>query len=120
MDSSLRYSGFVIKGRGRGTRLGFATINISCEKNPGIKHGIYLCLVKINNREYKGLLHWGPIPTFSENKPVVEILIQEKIRDLKIGSVVFFQLLKFLREIIKFTKPEDLANQIKRDLEALQ
>lgn len=120
MNSSVWYSGLVIKGKGRGTRLGFATINLSFEKNIDIKHGIYLCLVKINNQEYRGLLHWGPIPTFKEQKPAAEILIQEQIPNLSIGTKVFFQPERYLRRIIKFAKLEDLSAQIKKDLENLK
>lgn len=120
MLTSLWHSGIVIKGKGRGSKLGFSTINLLLEKNLSLKHGVYLCLVKINQIKHQGLLHWGPIPTFRETKPVLEILIKERIKNLVPGNQVFFQPQKYLREIINFKKPQDLSSQVKKERDLLE
>ena len=120
MKNNIYYSGFVIKGKGRGKKLGFATINLLVEKNLKIRQGIYLCLARINNREYSGLLHWGPVPTFGQKLPSVEILIPKHIDSLKLNMQVLFVPGKFLRDIVKFNNNEDLRSQIDKDLLALK
>ena len=83
------YKAKVIKGSGRGRKLGFPTINLTLPRSWEQKHGVYVCLVKIKDNQsqtkvcyykksihyYKGLLHYGPRLTFKETEPSLEIYI---------------------------------------------
>jgi len=120
MKNNIWYPGFVIKGKGRGKKIGFSTINLLVEKNLKIRQGIYFCQVKINNREYSGLLHWGPVPTFKQKAASIEILISEHIKNLELNMPVSFVPKKFLRDIVKFNSAKELKIQIDKDLLALK
>lgn len=125
------YEGIIIKGRGRGKTLGFPTINLTPsvilipslvegEGSPDKKwkFGVYSCQVKIDNKIYSGLLHYGPRPTFKEKDLSLEIHILSSSCHPEIvsGSLVYFKLLKFLRKIKKFKNKKELAEQIRKDI----
>ena len=57
-----------IKGKGRGKPMGFPTINLKIPENFELKDGIYAAKVVIENITFVGALHYGPVPTFSEQE----------------------------------------------------
>lgn len=140
----------VIKGSGRGKTLGFPTLNLKLKtaqhwvlgdfkndlKTPPrwhpaesrddsseveeIEYGVYSCKVKIKNQIYKGLLHYGPRPTFGCSKPALEIHVLDFNEEIKPGKKIQFKLLKYLRKIKKFKRKEELVKQIRKDTEVLE
>lgn len=105
----------VIKGKNRGKKLGFPTVNLKPFRLLDFKFGVYLGQIKIGNQIYQGLFHYGPRPTFKEKKPVLEIYILDFEQKIKSNSKVQFKLLKYLRRTIKFKTKAALINQIKKD-----
>ena len=134
----------VIKGKGKGKKLGFPTINL---KLPNTKHqftnlpthqlttiswGVYLCQVVFagtagfNRRSqtklyyYQGILYYGPKLTFKGKKPVLEIYLLDFNKKIKPETEVKFKLLKYLRKPIRFKDENSLIKQIRKDVKKIK
>lgn len=103
----------VIPGVQRGRVLGFPTANL-IKKNLDISYGVYLVEVKINQKKHQGLLHFGYKKTFSEGLSI-EIFIKDFSANLY-NKEIEVRVIKKIREIKKFSSPEKLKNQIKKDI----
>ncbi|MFH1459185.1 MAG: bifunctional riboflavin kinase/FAD synthetase [Candidatus Omnitrophota bacterium] len=95
-------AGRVIRGDGRGRRLGFPTANIDPGQEVLPAVGVYAVEIKINDKIFKGMLNIGFRPTFYKNKKIqimeaslfnfkrniynqkVEVIFKKKIRNEKI------------------------------------
>jgi len=117
-----------IKGKGRGRPMGFPTINLKIPDNFELKNGIYAVKVTIENKFFKGAMHFGPVPTFSELQKSLEIylvgvtnndLINQGIENLD-EIIIKVEIIKFLRDIIKFKLVEDLKKQIEEDVKQIK
>ena len=65
-------SGTVVKGQGRGRKIGFPTANILVESGRIIpKNGVYRTTTVINNMEYHSITNVGVNPTFKDNKKTI-------------------------------------------------
>ncbi len=110
-------SGKVIKGEKLGTKLGFPTANLKQDfKNqilPG--NGVYMSLIKIDGKIFKGLTYIGRKYVGKlKNRDVIESYIlnfSQNIYGKKIS--VFF--IKRLRKEIKFSNINDLQKQMDKD-----
>ncbi|MBU4347084.1 riboflavin kinase [Patescibacteria group bacterium] len=109
----MQFTAKVIAGEGRGKRLGFPTANLD-KKNLNIEHGVYSADVEIDNKFYKGLLHFGPKKTFNEDVSL-ELYIKNFDFDIYHKDVKI-KIIKKIREIRKFNGAEELKKQICRDL----
>ena len=117
-----------IKGKGRGRPMGFPTINLKIPDNFELKNGIYAVKVTIENKFFKGAMHFGPVPTFGELQKSLEIylvgvtnndLINQGIENLD-EIIIKVEIIKFLRDIIKFKLVEDLKRQIEEDVKRVK
>lgn len=106
----------VIKGKGRGRRIGFPTINLNKEKLD-IDCGVYLVKVIYDSKDYKGLLHFGPKETFNENIST-EIYINNFNLDIY-NKFVKIEVVERIRGVKKFNNAEELKKQISKDLNYL-
>jgi len=106
----------VIPGRGVGHSLGFATANLD-KVNLDIAHGVYVVRVRVNEREYRGLLHFGYLETFKLG-PSVELYLKDFTGNLY-GVTVEVEIVKKLREVRRFKDSTALREQIYRDVAAL-
>jgi riboflavin kinase/FMN adenylyltransferase len=99
--------------------MGFPTINLKIPDNFELKNGIYAVKVIIEKKVFKGALHYGPVPTFGELQKSLEVyLIEtagEEIVELD-EKIIKIEIIKFLRDVIKFRLVEDLVKQIKEDV----
>ena len=110
----IEFNAKVVKGLGRGRILGFPTANLDAE-NIGLSHGIYLVGIEVLGQEYEGLMFYGPKPTF--NEPVsLEVLIKGLAGDIY-GESVAVRVVKKIREVKKFSSPQELQKQIRADIE---
>jgi riboflavin kinase/FMN adenylyltransferase len=112
--------GTVIKGAGRGMRLGFPTANINIPRifiTP--KDGVYLGKVRIESikdRSFPAVINIGNNPTFKDPKSWVESFIINFKKDLY-GKKVKILFLERLRDEIEFKDEEKLIKQMKIDLQ---
>lgn len=110
-----QYTTTVIPGQGRGKTLGYPTFNLRIPKNFSLKPGIYAGYVWIDNHQYLGAFHYGPIPVFSDPTPHLEVFVLDYLSNCPITSITF-EPIKYLRPIKNFSSPEALAHQISRDV----
>jgi riboflavin kinase/FMN adenylyltransferase len=67
------FSGEVIRGDGRGEKLGFPTANLRVAAEKQLPpHGIYGAWAEVDGQRYPALLHLGPRPTLGEETVSVE------------------------------------------------
>ncbi|MBQ2714250.1 MAG: bifunctional riboflavin kinase/FAD synthetase [Clostridia bacterium] len=108
-------SGKVLSGRGDGKKLVVPTVNLSMPNDKVVpKRGVYYTLVKVDEIVYKGLTNVGAHPTFCDNNENVETFILDFNGDLY-GKTIRVEFVSFLREIEKFSTPQELREQIIKD-----
>lgn len=126
MDSCLRRNdalimktlkGKVIKGRGVGKKFGIPTANIKLNKDYQIPDsGVFSGFIFINNKKYKCAIFIGPRLTFDLSEPAIEAAIIDFSGDLY-DNEVGLEIKEKIRDIEKFSSPEDLKEQITKDIE---
>lgn len=133
----MKFSSVQIKGKGRGKLLGFPTINLEIphytrNDNEGyrddsetgfdLKEGIYAVVVRIDGKEYKGALHFGPIPVFGEKEKSLEVFLIDAPLEFKMkrSGNVDIEVKDFVREIRNFNSQEELVKQIREDVESIE
>ncbi|MCJ7528732.1 MAG: bifunctional riboflavin kinase/FAD synthetase [Methyloceanibacter sp.] len=112
-----RVRGRVGEGAGRGTGLGFPTLNLPLDPGQDVRHGIYAMRVDHEGRRYDAAGYVGARPTFGENEPVLEAYLLDFAGDLY-GAEVEVEFIAFLRPDQIFATPEALAEQMRRDCDA--
>ncbi len=113
----IKFEANIVDGTGRGKRLGYPTINLN-KIDIDIDHGVYLVTAQIDDKNYDGLLHFGPKETFSESFSS-ELFIKEKIFGIKQKNVII-KIVKKIRDIRKFDNAEKLKSQVEKDLKYLK
>ncbi|CAK8722914.1 MAG: riboflavin kinase [Candidatus Electronema aureum] len=109
--------GEVQRGRQRGRGLGFPTANLHItEEDLCPKKGVYVTQVICGGRMYGSISNIGRNPTFGENELVAETHIFDFSDDIY-GQPIRLNLLRHLRGEIKFNSADELAAQIRRDVE---
>ncbi len=116
---SRRYSlfGKVVKGDGRGAKLGFPTANIIPEDPDKIipKDGVYAVKTVINNSIKKdGMLNIGTNPTFSNTERTIELNIFDFESDIY-GENLEIDFYNRIRDEVKFDSSELLKEQLYKD-----
>lgn len=107
--------GLVVRGAGRGRRLGFPTANLVQEGQLQPGHGIYACRAEAAGKTWPAAVHIGPIPTFGADRPVVEAHLVGFDGDL-VGSRIRVRFLARLRGVVRFDGVEALRRQIAEDV----
>ncbi len=116
----MKFTAPVIKGKGRGKDIvGFPTFNIAIPRELQVEHGIYACRVWIGQTEYRGALHYGPVPTFQDTEISLEIFILD-YQDAAPVTELTFELGPYLRPITPFTTAQALHAQIALDVEQVR
>ena len=117
----MQFTSNVIKGKGIGRKLGYPTINISpSDLDVKLNHGVYICNCKVLNEEYLGALFFGPRLTFNESSEVLEIFLIDYSGEDLYGVEIEVKISDKIRDIKKFDNKEDLANQIKDDIDTVK
>jgi len=108
-------SGKVIKGAGRGRKLGFPTANLDVPKIKLIPApGVYAVWVNLRGEKFKGALNIGTKPTFEEKELSIEVHLINFKGELY-EEFLELELIKRIRNEQKFPSPEALKEQIKKD-----
>ncbi len=120
-------TGKVVRGKGRGAKLGFPTANIEVAKDKLVPaHGVYAGKSQIQNpksqqgsKYYKCVMNIGSRPTFGEEKFAIEVHIPGFHGNLR-GRTIQVELFKRLRDEIHFSDVEKLKAQIGKDVRILK
>jgi riboflavin kinase/FMN adenylyltransferase len=107
--------GSVVKGKSRGKALGFPTANIATE-NEIIPSGVFITTSWIDSESFPSLTNVGNRPTFHQKETIIESFIIGLNKDLY-GEKIRVNFIKKIRDEMKFNTPDDLSQQIKKDLE---
>ena len=109
--------GTVMHGRDRGGRvLGFPTANLMLSDELCPRMGVYAVTVEHDQTRYKGVANIGYSPTFQEGQFGVEVHIFDFDKEIY-DQPIRLNFVRRLRDEKKFSRPESLAAQIRRDIE---
>jgi len=114
------FKGKVVRGDGRGRKLGFPTANLSTENEDKLipAKGIYVAECIIENEKHYGLLSLGSRPTFHKDGDVIpEFYIFDFDRDIY-DKIMQVNLVEKIRYEEKFNSVDELIFQMKKDEEA--
>ncbi len=112
------FSGKVIRGAQRGRELGYPTANIKPEAHKVIPaNGVYFVKVFLRDEVYFGLMNIGTRPTFEHlNHPIIETYIFGLNKNIY-TKLVKTEVIKKIRNEVKFVTKEALIRQIEKDIE---
>ena len=109
-------SGRVIRGEGRGRKLGYPTANVKSFSPDKIipANGVYAVSVTVEGREYGGMLNIGFNPTFNGSARSIEVNIFGFDSDIydKDLTLTFY---RKIRDERKFDSADSLVKQIQAD-----
>ena len=108
--------GEVVKGDGRGKKLGFPTANLDINPElilPG--NGVYFTAVSFDGKIMFAATNIGLRPTFSSDRKTVEVNIIDYIGDLY-GKRLTVYFLEKIRDEVAFSDANPLIKQLKEDI----
>ena len=134
-----RIVGTVIRGAGRGRDLGFPTANLQLQQpQQRPADGVYAAWATISpsdkggvggleasppvpgRESYMAAVHVGPVPTFNEDSPTVEVhLLDFPDHDLY-DQELTIEIITKLRDVEKFSSAEKLVAAIEQDIQQTQ
>lgn len=110
-------SGTVVSGRRRGGRLlGFPTANIKLTGQACPRPGVYAVQAEVNGANYGGAANLGYNPTFGDDELSLEVHILDFDKDIY-GKPIAVRFIDRLRDEQRFSGPEELIQQIRKDVE---
>ena len=111
--------GLVIRGDGRGRKLGFPTANLRVPLNGKLipPPGVYAVRGGLRRGVFGGALHIGPRPTFSGSPPTIELHLLDFEGDVY-GEEIRVEFIRHLREVRPFSSASALVEQLKSDIES--
>lgn len=107
--------GRVVRGDGRGRSLDFPTANLEVENELVPRDGVYITRALVDGSAHPAATNIGHRPTFGEHRRVVEAHLVDFDGDLY-GRPLRLELLRRLRGERRFSGPDELRAQIRRDV----
>lgn len=111
----MRYTTTIVSGHGRGKFLGYPTLNMVIPNSFSQKQGIYAGYVWIDDKQFLGAFHYGPVPTFDQTELSLEVFVLDANISKNIHGISF-ELVHYLRPVASFSDKEALIKQIKADV----
>ncbi|WP_457599960.1 bifunctional riboflavin kinase/FAD synthetase [Hydrogenivirga sp.] len=102
----------VVRGDGRGSKIGFPTANLKDTADLCLREGVYAVLV---DDRLPAVANFGFRPTFGGKRKVLEVHIPDFSGNLR-GKRIKVEFLKFIRPEKRFVSVEDLKRQIEEDV----
>ena len=106
------FSGKVQRNLGRGRELGYPTANISIPLD--LPDGLFVGYITVKGRRLPSLIFIGTNVTFGETDKKAEVYILDFNEDIY-DEQVEVEVLKKLRDSVKFESAEKLIEQMKQD-----
>ena len=113
--------GTVVRGEGRGSKLGFPTANLDLHHELKPPAGVYFATARVWRTWMPALVSIGRKPTFSTGlrEDVVEVSIPGLRRNIR-GRDIEVRFERKLRDQERFPSAEALVEQVRRDVAALK
>jgi riboflavin kinase / FMN adenylyltransferase len=111
------FKGVIVRGDGRGRKLGFPTANISVDDTDKLipAKGIYAAECIVENEKHFGLLSLGSRPTFHKDGEIIpEFYIFDFDKDIY-DRIMQVNLVEKIRDEEKFNSVEELIVRMKKD-----
>jgi riboflavin kinase/FMN adenylyltransferase len=113
--------GSVIRGRGIGSRIGFATANLDLEGIVLPPRGVYAVEVDLGKEKCIGLANVGVRPTFEDTAKQDQLEVHLIDFNQQVyGNQIEVVFIEKIREEIKFDTPDRLRDQIRSDVESVR
>lgn len=111
--------GIVVRGDGRGKKLGFPTANIKFENEHKLvpSNGVFFVYTIFDNRKYFGMANLGVRPTFETSQGKTLEVYFFDFKDDLYGTKLSLFFKKFIRPEYRFNSVDDLLIQLKKDEE---
>jgi riboflavin kinase/FMN adenylyltransferase len=107
--------GVIIEGLKLGSKIGFPTANLKLQDDNFIpENGVYAVFVNVFDKKFKGMLNVGYRPTFNLKELSIEVHIFDFHENIY-GLNIEVEIIKKIREEIKFNSKEELKNQLEKD-----
>jgi riboflavin kinase / FMN adenylyltransferase len=106
--------GDVVRGRGRGKKVGFPTANLNPHHETLPPSGVYAAWGYLGKRKLKGVIHIGQRPTFKDKQASLEVHFLHFNRNIY-GKELELIFVSKLRETKRFRDMATLAKAIKND-----
>ena len=111
------FEGAVLKGRGEGTDMGFATANISLPAMMQVLgEAVYAAYVTVDDVRYKAAMSVGVAPTFADATASCEVHILDFDGQIY-GDVIQVEPVHYLRPMIKFDSVDELIATVKGNIQ---
>lgn len=113
------YRGLVIRGNGRGKKIGFATANVHSDAKLMVKEGVYATRAVHNGKVFESVTNIGRQPTFNLDNPVPVVMETHFLgfdKDIY-GETIEVRLVERIRDEKKFSGVDELIVQIGKDIE---
>ena len=108
--------GIIIQGDKRARKINFPTANMYPGNHIMPRKGVYIVEVYLNDKKYLGISNFGERPTVDGSKLLLETHIFNFNQEIY-GNDLTVQFLTFIRPEQKFANFDELASQIKKDIE---
>lgn len=119
LKQPFHFSGKVMHGHEVGRSMGFPTANVVFAEGKIVpKRGVYLTRVTACDERYFGITNIGSRPTFGDDEIKAETYIDGYEGDLY-GKEITVEVLKRIRDIVKFSGIPELKAQLERDKQFL-
>ena len=109
-------TGLIIEGDRRARKINFPTANMIPGKHILPRKGVYCIEAYIKNQKYLGVANFGERPTVDGSKLLLETHIFNFNKEIY-GNELTVRFLTFIRPEQKFANFDELAKQIKKDIE---
>lgn len=108
--------GDVVRGYGRGRRIGYATANLNPHHETLPPPGVYAAWGLLDRRRLRAVVHIGPRPTFGEQDPSIEAHFLTPPDGPLYGRPIELEFVRKLRDIKRFSSSVELAEAITGDV----
>ena len=117
----IKFRAKVVKGVGRGRKLGIPTINFNPLAAKNLREGIYVCKVFFPSRlqvpfTFWGVLHYGSRLTFGESGRSLEVYLLDFDDSLSIPPELEIELHSYIRKVLRFDNSQEMLKEIKKDI----
>jgi riboflavin kinase/FMN adenylyltransferase len=119
LGRNYRVFGEVVRGDGRGRRLGFPTANLGAIDQVIPADGVYAGQAVVRGAAFRCAISIGSTPTFGAGVRRVEAHLLD-FKDALYGESLAVDFASFLRDQATFSSPEALVRQLEQDVQAVR